>query len=565
MPDEQLSGLARDGESIADAIDRIARPMILDSRAESYLRSLPELRTLVADGSLDERPDAQLFVAAVANAETPRDSALVNDLVTAALDTFTRRSDVGGQAVAWWVRGNVHLIIGDLAAASRAWRRAAELDPGADLIEGLALANLAYGSFCETGDVEDSLLLALDCATSSLHRADGRAAGLALVYAAYFQILAGRFERADQEIVAAEAAFASEPTSPYEWPLAHAAQGALAAIRGLTEEADAAFDRGVRLAREVDNRWYEAIVRTLRADHTVRYDARRAHVDARWALRVFEEIGDTWFANTARRVRAEAALESGEVEAARLLAEGLIDQLPNPVERGRCLIVISRAHLKAGDLADAARRADQAIRSLETTGATYLLVTALLLLAESDPMRAPDAIERARGLTTTDLAYTRLWDARPNLQVRVLGRQTVHVGDELVEFRTTKAEQLVLLLAIAGGRGIDNERVGHALWPDGDPGKMPSNLSSAAYDARQALGPEAWRLHRASSQFWLDLDGAFVDLDDAMRRVRHAESDAERRAALADLNQEILPTLVSDRWVREANLRRDTFIAPLLS
>ena len=180
-------------------------------------------------------------------------------------------------------------------------------------------------------------------------------------------------------------------------------------------------------------------------------------------------------------------------------------------------------------------------------------------------MRAPDAIERARGLTTPDLAYTRLWDARPNLRVHVLGRQTVHVGDELVEFRTTKAEQLVLLLAIAGGRGIDNERVGHALWPDGDPGKMPSNLSSAAYDARQALGPEAWRLHRASSQFWLDLDGAFVDLDDAMRRVRHAESDDERRAALADLNQEILPTLVSDRWVREANLRRDSYIAPLLS
>ena len=85
----------------------------------------------------------------------------------------------------------------------------------------------------------------------------------------------------------------------------------------------------------------------------------------------------------------------------------------------------------------------------------------------------------------------------------------------------------MLLLAIAGGRGIDNERVGHALWPDGDPGKMPSNLSSAAYDARQALGPEAWRLHRAGSQFWLDLDGAFVDLDDAMRRVRHA--DVRRR------------------------------------
>ncbi|MGZ4708732.1 MAG: hypothetical protein ACXWBN_08340, partial [Acidimicrobiales bacterium] len=62
MPDEQLSGLAREGETLADAIERIARPMVLDSRAESYLPSLPELRELVADGSLDQRPDAQLFV-----------------------------------------------------------------------------------------------------------------------------------------------------------------------------------------------------------------------------------------------------------------------------------------------------------------------------------------------------------------------------------------------------------------------------------------------------------------------------------------------------------------------
>src|SRR4051812_2010223 len=258
MSDEQLSGLARDGESIAEAIERIARPMVLDSRAEGYLSSLPELRRLVDDGELDDRPDAQLFVAVVANAETPRDSGLVNDLITAALATFTGRGDVGGQAVAWWVRGNVQLLIGDLASASRAWRQAAELDPGAQLVEGLALANLAYGSYCETGDVEDSLALALDCASSSMARSDGRAAGLALVYAAYFQILAGRFERAEQELVAAEAAFASEPTSPYEWPLAHAAQGALAAIRGQIEEADAAFERGVQLAREVDNRWYEA-------------------------------------------------------------------------------------------------------------------------------------------------------------------------------------------------------------------------------------------------------------------------------------------------------------------
>jgi tetratricopeptide (TPR) repeat protein len=559
---DQLRALAREGESVVDAVDRAARALVLDSRAETLLPALTELRALAAAGAFDDRPDAQLLVALVANGGTPKDRAFVDDLVSQALVRFVERDEVDGQAIAWWVRGNVQLSMGDLAGASRGWRRAVELDPSADLVEGLALANLAYGSFCETGDVEESLALALDAAASAMARTDGRAAGLALVYAAYFLILAGRFERAEHELIAAEAAFASEATAPYEWPLAHGAAGALAAIRGQVSEADACFERGIRLARELDNRWYEAIVRTLRADHTVRFDARRAHVDARWALRVFEEMGDAWFATTARRVRAEAALESGETEAARLLTEALVDQLANPVERGRCLIVVTRAHLAAGDGAEAARRADQAVRTLEPTGATYLLVTALLLLAQSDPMRAPDAIERARRLTTPDPAFARLWNERPNLRVHVLGRQTVQVGDELIEFRTSKAEQLVLLLAIAGGRGIDNERVGQALWPDGDPTKLSSNLSSAAYDARQALGPESWRLHRAGSQFWLDLDGAFVDLDDAMRRVRHATTDAERRRARADLARPILPTLVSDRWVREANLRRDAYLAP---
>jgi hypothetical protein len=145
------------------------------------------------------------------------------------------------------------------------------------------------------------------------------------------------------------------------------AQGRPGAIRGLTEEADVALERGVYLAREVDNRGTRPSSApcgpTTPCSSTPAGPRRRPlgaaglRGDRRHLVR-----------HHCPPVRAEAALESGEVEAARLLAEGLLDQLTNPVERGRCLIVVSRAHLKAGDLDEAAYRADQAIRSLETTG-----------------------------------------------------------------------------------------------------------------------------------------------------------------------------------------------------
>ena len=210
------------------------------------------------------------------------------------------------------------------------------------------------------------------------------------------------------------------------------------------------------------------------------------------------------------------------------------------------------------------------MRSLETTGADFLLCAALLLSAECDPPRAPDAIERARRLTTPDPAFQVLWASRPSLRLEVLGRCNIAIGDRAVRFRTSKAETLVLMLALAGGRGIEADHLVRVLWADASRSKAASNLSTATYDARQALGSEAWRLHRSGSQLWLDLDGAFVDLDDAMRRARALmpnggvvteESTRARREALLDLSQEVLPTLRFEEWVGQVNQRRETFLA----
>ena len=576
------SEIVRPGETLAEALDREGGPMLVESRSQVLLPVLHHLLTLDLTGL----PFAQLLVAMTANGDVPKPTEIIFGLIDQATATLAERRDVDGEALACWVRGNALLGIGDVAGAGRAWKRAADLDPTTDLVEDMALANLAYASYGVNGDVDEALRAAAAAVASARARDHGRGEGLALVYTAYLQMMAGRFAQAGEALRVADEAFAraSEVDGPpYEWPLVYAGIGALAGLRGLPEEADTEFLRGVLLARNLENPWYEAIVRTLRADHTMQFDSRRAHADCRWALHEFEDVRDRWWGTIALRVRADAALAAGEVEASRQLALGALERMENPVERGRCLVSLSRALLAGDDPDGAARRADEAVRSLEPTGASFLLCEALLLLADCDPLRAPDAIERARQLSTEDEAYARLWAARPNLHVQVLGRAVVSVGAVPVRFRTTRAELLVLMLAVAGGRGIDAGQVAAALWPDGVGPKMASNLSTATYDARQALASEAWRLHRSGSQLWLDLDGAFVDLDDAMARARagavHREPsgavevdvevnsqdaiEADRCAALESLREEILPALAFEPWVAEANRRRVAFLKKL--
>ena len=565
-----ITQIVREGETFEEALDREARTMVVESRAETLLPLLHHLITL----DLSDLPFAQLLVALVANADVPKRTQLTFAMLDEATATFSARPDADGEAIAAWVRGNVLLGLGDVAGAARAWKRAADLDPTTDLVEDMSLANLAYASYGVSGNVDEALHLAAAAVGSARARDHGRGEGLALVYTAYLQIMSGRFAQAEEALATAAEAFGranQDDGPPYEWPLVYAGIGALAGLRGLPEQADTEFLRGVLLARHLENPWYEAIVRTLRADHTMHFDSRRAHVDCRWALHEFEDVTDRWWGTIVLRVRADAALAAGEVEASRQLALGALERLENPVERGRCLVSLSRALLASDDQNGAAQRADEAVRSLEPTGASFLLCEALLLLADCDPLRAPDAIERARELSTDDTAYARLWAARPNLRTQVLGRAVVCVGSVPVRFRTTRAELLVLMLTVAGGRAIDAGQVAAALWPEGAGTKVASNLSTATYDARQALGSEAWRLHRRGSQLWLDLDGAFVDLDDAMRRARGSagngtttpsddEIEQDRRAALRALHEELLPALAFEPWVAEANRRREAFL-----
>ena len=566
--DQLAADIVVDGEPLEIALEREARRIVLDGRADDLMPILDQLAVL----DLTDRPYAQILVGQLAGISVPRQTELALALLDSAAATLADRGESDGEAMVWWARGNVLLVQGDVAGAARAWKCALDLDPGSDLIEELSLALLAYGSFCIDGHIPDALVLADTAISTSRARGHGRGEGLGLIFQGYLHVHSGDFAQAQRSFELAEAAYAREPASPYEGPLAAAGRGGVAGLRGQRAEADTAFDAAVDLAASADNIWVEAIARTLRADSTLRYESRRAHADCRFAIKVFDEIGDSWWGARARRARAEAALTSGELEAAILLVEKLLPTSENPVERARCLITAGKAHLRSGNDEAAAAAANEALEIVRPTGADFVMVQALFLLAQSEPWRAPEAIEQARALSTDDPAYLELWASRPTLRVLLLGRQSVRVGETDVSFRTSRAEHLVMILALAGGRPVDVQVMSEALWPGALADKLPSNLSTATYDARQALGTEAWRLHRAGSRFSLDLDGAYVDLEDAMRRARgirplhepepvdRAAAEQARMIAIDELRREILPTLIFEPWVAEANDRRQSFL-----
>jgi hypothetical protein len=176
-----LAELARPGESLEEALDREAPRLLLDSRSDELTPAVDQLVEL----DLATYPRAQILVAMVAHATVPKRSDRAAELLDAADATLVERGDGSGAALAAWVRGNILLTLGDLAGAARAWGREVELDPEADLVEDLSLANLAYGSFCVNGNVTEALELAQAAVASATEHRHGRGRGLALVYEGY--------------------------------------------------------------------------------------------------------------------------------------------------------------------------------------------------------------------------------------------------------------------------------------------------------------------------------------------------------------------------------------------
>jgi class 3 adenylate cyclase/DNA-binding SARP family transcriptional activator len=102
----------------------------------------------------------------------------------------------------------------------------------------------------------------------------------------------------------------------------------------------------------------------------------------------------------------------------------------------------------------------------------------------------------------------------PPLEIQLFGPLDARChGIPLPNLRTRKGQWLLALLVLRAGREVERDWLSGLLWPESPESPTRANLRRSLTDLRQALGPEACRLHSPSARtLRLDLEGAAVDV-----------------------------------------------------
>lgn len=384
---------------------------------------------------------------------------------------------------------------------------------------------------------------------------EGSLAGLA-----FLTLLAGKVRTA--ETLArdgAESPLDGAPVALRRQSVARTVLAVISSLRG--EPADAAFDASIAGARSAGDRWAHALALALWAEHGSRSDAPQAVEHAGAAVRLAERCGDTALLHWADRSRSLAALAVGDFEAARLVAERLRETAPNPTEQARARYVCGLAELRVGNREAATAALQDAADTFSVQGCRLERLPALLWLSVADHAQAPLHLGVARTLTAeleADPAIDRFWSERPALRLELLGSQRLVVGARTVECKTTHATKLIFSLALAGTAGLDADELCERLWPDKERDKALSSLTTATWDARTALASEGWRLSRSDDRLTLDMEGAAIDLDEAVAHlVDHPDDDG----VIDRLRRQVLPAWRFEDWVVDIDERRAATLA----
>jgi hypothetical protein len=137
----------------------------------------------------------------------------------------------------------------------------------------------------------------------------------------------------------------------------------------------------------------------------------------------------------------------------------------------------------------ARRRAARAVATTRRLGYAPVETTARRWLPAPAALGAtPRQLgERVRGASGGDVA-----GEQPGLEVGLLGPVTIRVDGQAVldgAWRSRKAREVLLVLALAGATGLGRDEVIEAVWPERDPAKGRMSLRTALSEVRQALEP----------------------------------------------------------------------------
>jgi tetratricopeptide (TPR) repeat protein len=470
-----------------------------------------------------------------------------------ALQEFQRQGDGRGEGYSCFVLGSWAVTDGEINASGHWWEKARQLLGAASPANEITLAHRGLAAYAD-GNLTLAIAMAEESAALARLRGRPREEATALVNVGFFRLWSGDFRQALTALQTAEDAFdeVADPFDRYERPLCFAARGVLWALRGEGERAEADFDRGLQAARQVKEPWYEAIVRTLRAEFTAAADPRRARQDALWALTELDRRGEHWWRVWAAQAAGVAALEAGMYTAAETALRDVLDHDQAPLERARTLLLLGETLLRAGDSAESVALLRSAADTFEATGASYWAARAYARLASAEPTLAADWMARAKRAGTSDPAFRKLLLRTSQLRLAAFGPGRVLYGGQELRFHTDNATRAIFLLALAGPHGMHVEQLAEHLWSDRvERSRLLGRIRTLLWDARRGLGPEAWRLQRRSTLVALDLTGVgfdLVDLRDAARASSHKPT-REPQALARQLRRPVLTRWAYDAWV----------------
>ncbi|HEV2371888.1 MAG TPA: hypothetical protein VGS19_06940, partial [Streptosporangiaceae bacterium] len=447
---------------------------------------------------------------------------------------------------------------GRLTEAARMFHRSRALGGTGALGDEITLAHQGFGAYAD-GRLEVALALTEEAVALARVHGNQRAEATALVNLGFFQMWAGEFGPADTALTQAADAFAelSDPYDRYEAPLCHAARGVLFALRGDDAQAGLAFAEAIATAREVGETWYEAIARALRAEFTAHTDPRRARLDATWALRELRRRKEDWWRQWAAQAAAVAAREAGMNRAAVTMLRAVLADCSLPLEKARCQLLLAETLLRNGETDEAAAVFQVAALTFDAAGCRYWAARSYLGLAGTSGAHAARWLARARRGDVSDAAYQRLFAREEELRLVAFGPGAVLRAGQPVTFHSHNAERLLFLLTLTG-TGVHVEELADRLWPDApsDHSRALGRIRTLLWDARQGLGPHAWRLSRRGPVVGFDFGGVSCDLAELRSDVQTAvrAQDVAATSVLARrLRTPLLTRWAYDEWVlREA-------------
>ncbi len=504
------------------------------------------------------------------NVVAVRDRAMGRCLVDSACDAFKARGDDHGVAFALFLAALDQLSCGNLGAATAALEDAERRLSEPTRVGNLVATQLVFGDYTR-GDLHAGITRGEHALHLATTRRDPRLAAVAAMHLGWLHLWTGSLDRAMSAVAAADRAFAQTDAMEncYEFPLVRTIAGVVDALRERPGLGEAHFTAAFAFASDHDIEWHGAIARTLHAEVLAPTRPWLAVDEAQRALDYFTKSGDKWWPSWAASALGLAHRATGNLHAALKAGEEAVELAAFPHEAARARVLLGETMVIAHKADDAKACLTSAAEVLTSIGADLWALRAHVALAAVDGRRVEFCMRTARRLCAdhgNDPAWRAVLRGPAPVRVSLLGKPSVLVAGQTVEFASRQQLHTVCMLAAAGENGLSTETLAERLWAGECVDASKHRIDNLLSQIRHALLPST-ALERRSDRVFLHLGPGMCDLDHARElagRLRLARGADEQEAIRRNLEAAVVRPLMDgalDEWVVEIQQDLDALLA----